>query len=474
MSLSEAAAFHTAASRRSRAQRRAAANTRGESIVTVNKLALLAGAALALAVNGAAVAQTMQGTLGAGADQTGGNFRRDRTVSVLQRPHPDYQAIGIHTGGFLLYPKLTASGEYDSNIFATKAAAVSDGVFRISPELDLNTTWSRHSLQAYARGVFNQYAQNSNQNTTDYAFGALGQLDVLRSAQLNGGFDISRYTEPRTSAGSEGQRFPVQYLLDSAYFSGAKEFNRLRLSGRFDWRKFNYENREGNAPQDDRDRTILLGTARADYALSPDTALFVEVAANNRDYRLSSSPIVDGVPEFPGFVDKNSHGYQVLAGANFELTNLVRGEVGLGYLQQNYKSSAFDDVSGLGARGQLEWFPSQLATVTLTGSRTVEDAEIVGASSYISTNFGAQLDYELRRNLILSATGAYGHDDYKGLDRTDKRYSAGLSATYYFRRGVGFTLAYNHTKQDSSGLDSSVLISNFDIDRVGLTVTLLY
>jgi hypothetical protein len=447
----------------------------GISDVTATKRVLFAGAALALTAHGAAMAQSLRGTLSSSANQPGENmFARDRNVSVMQRQHPGYEALGVREGAFMLWPKLNANAEYNSNIFATESDKVADTIFHVAPEVDLSSNWSRHSLQAYARGVFNQYAQNSDQNTNDYSVGAIGQLDVLRSAQVNSGLDYSRYTEPRTSAGSEGEPFPVQYTLASAYLSGARTFNRLRLSGRFDWKKFDYQNRTGNFPQDDRDRTLMIGTVRADYAVSPDTAVFVEVAGNDRDYRLSSSPIVSGSPEFPNFINRDSHGVEFLAGANFELAALVRGEIGLGYMKQNYKDSAFHDYSGLGARAQVEWFPTQLATVTFTGSRTVEDSAIIGSSSYIATNLGAQVDYELLRNLIISANASYGDNDYKGVDRTDKMYGGGVSANYLLNRNVGLSLAYNHLKQDSSGTDASVSVANFSVDKVAVTLTLQY
>jgi hypothetical protein len=35
------------------------------------------------------------------------NFKRDKNTSVRQRPRPDYEAIGVKTGGFTLYPRVT-------------------------------------------------------------------------------------------------------------------------------------------------------------------------------------------------------------------------------------------------------------------------------------------------------------------------------------------------------------------------------
>jgi hypothetical protein len=438
--------------------------------VISNKRILLAGisfgVAAAFGVPGAAYAQSQASALGQASD-TDSNFRRDRNVSVSQRPHEGYEALGIRAGAFILWPKLTTTGEYNDNIYAQSTGKESDAVWHVTPEVDLTSNWSRHSLQAYARTTFNRYSDHTTENTDDYSVGANGQLDVLRNAQINGGVDWSRFTEPRTSSGSPADSLhPVQYTVGSVYASGAEEFNRLRLSGRLDLREFNYFNGVDTTGaqvfEDDRDRTLTIATARADYAVSPDTALFVEVAGNKRDYRLASPPAAQ---------DRDSSGVEALVGANFDISALMRGEVGVGYLKQNYDASNFKDISGLGVRGQVEWFPTQLVTATFTGSRTLEDAGIVGSSGYLSTNIGARVDYELLRNVLLGAQVGYGDDNYRGVDREDKRTTFGLNATYLLNRNIGVTVGYNYFKQNSSGTDGG---NDFKVNKIGATLTLQY
>lgn len=433
----------------------------------------LLGAALTLSA-GAARAQSVQGALATGEEKAEGNFLRDRNISVLERPHPGYEALGVHLGGFMLWPKVSASSEYNDNVFATGADQIDDVVFHVSPQLTLTSDWARHWLQAHASGTFNRYARESDQNSDDYSLGLDGRLDVLRQADVSGGVNVSRLTEPRTAVGTEGQAFPVEYQLTTVYVSGTRTFNRLKLSGRLDWSRYDYLQTRGNFPQDDQDRQVSLATVRADYALTPDTAVFVEITGNDRNYRLSSSPLVDGTPVYPAFVNRDAKGIGGLVGANFEVAALVRGEIGFGYQRQNYKDDAFHDYSGLGARAKVEWFPTQLTTVTLTGSRAVEDAALAGASSYLATSLAARVDHELLRNLVLSANGSFDDDDYRGIDRRDRRYGLGFSASYLMNRRVGLTLAYSHFKNDSTGADVDPAFRKYTVDRVGLTLTLQY
>ncbi|RAK60775.1 hypothetical protein DJ021_13650 [Phenylobacterium hankyongense] len=436
--------------------------------MTANKRILLAGLAIALAADCGA-AQAQQAAL-AGAGDAYSDFKRDRNVSVRQRPHQGYEALGIRAGAFMIWPKVATTVESNDNIKATAASPLSDTVWHVVPELSVTSNWSRHSLQAYARSTINRYSKVSTEDTTDYSLGAVGRLDILRTETVNGGVDWSRLTEPRTSASSPSDsKNPIQYETSSAFISAAREFNRLRVSGRLDLRQFDYLNgvTSTGAPvlEKDRDRLMTVVTARADYAISPDTALFVQVAGNDRNYRLDISPTTN----------RDSQGLEALVGANFELSALVRGEIGVGYLQQSFKNTAFSDISGLGARAQVEWFATQLTTVTFTGSRTIEDAGIIGSSGYLSSNIGAQVDYELLRNVILGAQLGYGNDDYRGIDRTDRRFTGGINATYLLNRGVGVTVGYSHFEQTSRG---AAIVppggSDFTVDKVGATLTLQY
>lgn len=437
--------------------------------MTADKQILAASAAL-LVVAGLApsqvMAQSARGALNASADaQT--NFARDRNISVRQRPREGYEALGGRLGAFAVYPKLNIGVERNDNIYATSVNEQDDLIWKVQPELALSSTWSRHALNAYARATINRYQDFDTEDTEDYGVGMSGRLDILRTANIAAGVDWARLTEPRTSSASpQASVAPIQFEQLSANIAGAREFNRLRVSGRYDYRQFDYEDGRTAAgtviQQDDRDREVHTLTGRADYAMSPATALFVEVSRNWREYDLTPPAVT---------LTRNSDGMQALVGANFELGSLARGELGVGYIAQEFDDPAFDKVDGFGARAQVEWFPTQLTTVTLTGSRTVEDSGIPGSSGYLSSNVAAQVDHELMRNLIVTGQVAAGKDDYEGVDREDDRLTLGVSATYLLNRRVGVTLGYSHFDQSSSGANGG---NDFKVNKVGATMTLQF
>jgi hypothetical protein len=427
------------------------------SIVSRSLTVLIAMGAAAQA--GSALAQSTSSTLAQAQAQSGDMFARDRSVAVRDRPHPEYEAMGLPLGGFTVYPKLDIIGEYNDNVFATASGAVDDVILRLRPEVAVSTDWSRSSLTAYIRSTISQYAEYDSENTTDYDLGAAGRLDVSRAMNIVGGASFGHQSEPRTTASSGSQsEKPIEYDVTSGYVAATRTSGRVKLSGRADIRAYDYEDGYTSAgvvvDQDDRDRTNTSFTGRADVALSPATALFIQGTANERDYDVASTLTTAA---------RDSSGYEILAGANFELGAVARGEIAAGYIEQNFDESVYKDLSGLGARVSLEWFPTQLTTVTLTGARTIEDSAIIGSGGYVSTNLAVQVDHEFQRNVILSGQVTYGNDDYDGIDRTDKRFGAQASATYLINRHLGASVAVSHYEQSSDGADNGV---SFDLNKL--------
>lgn len=388
-------------------------------------------------------------------------FDRDRNVSVSERAHPEYQAQGLQLAGFALYPKLTAGVEHDDNIYGVGANARKDTIYTIQPELVIRSATAVSQMEAFVRGGRRMNQDFVKESTTEYQAGGSGYYDI-GGIRLTGGGDYGRYTEARTSPTAPPTAAkPVQYKLGQANIGLAYSLDRIRLSGSVDFQDYDFKDRLDSAgaevDQDFRDRQIMTYTAKAEYAVTPSTSIYLVSAFDDRKY--------DRMPPAVA-LNRDSRGRDIAIGASFDLAALARGEVQLGYAEQDYASSTLQDVKGLTGRATVEWFPTELTTVTLTGSRNVRDAVVPGAGGYLSGNFGLQVDQELLSNLIVTARAGYGLDQYKGIDREDKRTSGYLGANYLFNRNLGFTLAYDYLKQDSNGAAQG---QSFEDNRVSLS-----
>ncbi len=388
----------------------------------------------------------------------------DENVTVRQRPHPEYQPAGIQTGGFILYPSVTASSAYDDNIFAVQTGARADLIETVSPEIDVQSTWSRDQLWAFAKVSEDLYASHSSEDATQAVAGIGGKLE-LGDANLIAGAKVGQYVLPRAwdNVGLISER-PLLYDF-SGFFAGASEtFNHLTLSARAEDQIYKYHNGETSDGQlvfeQGQNRNVAIFSGRAEYAVSPDTSLYISGAFNLKSYALSPPAIPEPL---------NSQGYRVVVGADLNLTRLIRGELQIGYQDQRYASPLFRPIRGLSAYGQIEWLVTPLTTVSLSGARAIGDAGIINSAGFLTTAGGVQVDHELLRNLILTAKFSAARDQYQGISRTDDRLGAGFSADWRLSRRLAVSLGYTYTDQRSQGAERG---SSFKDNRISITVGL--
>lgn len=397
------------------------------------------------------------------AQDLGANFKRDKNVSVRQRPRPDYEAIGVKAGGFTLYPRVTVEAVNDDNIYAVAAGEQSDTIWRVKPEVAARSNWSRNALGAFASASINRYSDFDTENTEEYTLGVNGRLDVERGTYVSASAQWQKLTEPRTAitAGTAAGATPkpVEYYLWSENVTAVKEFNRLRLTGKVDAKRFNYDDQGAAFNQNSRDRDEFYYGGKAEYAVSPDTAVFASLVGNKKSYDVDTVALRA----------RDSDGYAATVGSDFDLSQAVRGSVEAGYMSQSYDHYA--SIDGFTAKGLVEWFPTELTTLNVAGSRSIEESVATGSQGYISNNASIGVDHELMRNVLLSAKASYGKDSYELLDREDKRTGVNASAAYLLNRNVGLFLTYNYLKQESSGVAKG---ASFSDNKISASVALQF
>lgn len=377
-----------------------------------------------------------------------GYFFRERNASVMGRTRPDFKSEGIQTGAWIWDPELTLGVDFDDNIFATAADEVSDTIWIVQPSLNVETTWSRHKIEAYAIGENREYSDTDSESSWTYALGASGHVDVTRKFLINGGFGTAELIENRRFAGAASYAAePIEYSTDAWFVGGEWTSGRLRFQARMDVADYDYEDAVlvggGFDDQDFRDREETMYTVRGDYAISPDTAVFLRYRQNERDYDLKPPAVAEL---------RDSDGYMIDAGLDFDIGGKVRGQVGVGYNEQTYDDPDFGTLDGWGADAVVEWYPTQLTTVTVSGDRRIQDSPIEESGGFTSETFGVRVDHELRRNVILSAGVENSNHDFLGIDREDDRWTNFVAATWLVNPNVGVEASYTMIDQDSEGL----------------------
>jgi hypothetical protein len=392
--------------------------------------------------------------------QAGGD--RGRNIAVTERVHKGYEPIGIRAGAFRVSPSVRLETEANDNIYATEDDPIGDLILRVTPQVSVNSGWSRHSVSATARAVANEYVEEEAESTIDYLLRVAGRLDAHSRLTLNGSAQVERLTEQRSRSEAAFQaEAPVRY--ERTFVSAGANYRSGRVSLGADAQNEtrDYENvatRDGGLVLNDvRDVDILRTTARIGVDLSPDTAVFGLVQHNRREHRLQIGE------------SRDSEGYRALLGANFDLTRLMRGELALGYLRQHYDDGS--TTTGFAADWSVLWFPTQLTTVTFEGQRAFEESTELDAIGTIDTDVSVRIDHELRRHILLYLTASYLRSDYDGLDRTDESVSAGAGARYLLNRAASVDVRAEHYVRDSKGADRG---RTYDQNRVTFGLNLRY
>jgi hypothetical protein len=403
--------------------------------------AAAAGLGCALVLGGVAVAQ---------------EYDRGRNVSVMERERKDYDAIGVHVGGFSVFPRLDTRLVYSSNVFATDSNKTADSYLALTPSVEARSNWSRHQLQGDAGLRLRRFADTTALNENGWYVHTNGRLDIHGDSYATATLGAERtFEEPGSTNFPGNAAKPIPINQWTAGVRDVTQLNRLRLSAGAVYQDLDYHNVPivfdpanptlTTVDTGGRDRNAWSYDGKAEFAVSPDTAVFGQLTYTNTDYQ---DP---GGGRFGPNRDSKESGVQV--GANFDLSALVRGEVGAGYVQRKYDDSvAFPKVSGLALKGQVEYFPTQLTTLTFNLRRSVEDGTDNNAGGYFATGGGLRVDHEFRRNILINAAADYENDTFEGNTRKDKITTLSAGATYLLNRGLGVNGSIGYVNRDSTAI----------------------
>ena len=386
-----------------------------------------------------------------------------RGATVRDRPRPDYDPIGVPLGGFVAFPSVTVSSEYNDNIFATDDNTEDDIITRLRPNVDLRSNWSRHLLGLTLGADLGFYADNTDENFQDFNVVGNGRYDIATESSIAGIAAYRRLHEGRDDPNAIGAaEEPTQYdsyLLGAEFSQG---FNRLNVRPGVSFNRLDYHDVDaiggGDIDQDDRDRDVYQGTLRVGYEFSPSLEGYVRGLVEATRY--------DRTPDNGG-VDRDNDGYGAVVGAAVDFNGIVFGDVYVGYGERTYDDSSLGDAQNPLFGGILTWNVTRLTTVIGQADYRFDEATEQDASAIKRSTAQLNVDHELLRNVILGAEASYENDRWEGISREEDTYGIGITGDYLVNRVLYLGAYARHRNRDGSGG-----AEDFDENVIGLRLRL--
>jgi len=368
-------------------------------------------------------------------------------IPVKDQMAADHAPLGIRAGSFLVIPKVDVEETYNDNIYATTNNEKSDTITTVRPQIEAHSNWSRHAVNALARGEFQKYNNHGDEDQSNYLAAVDGRLDVLRDTTLGGGVAYARNHEDRGDPNSIGSTVkPVAYDTTTARVGAFRGLGKLNARvdsqvSHIDY-KNGYTSAGGVVNENVRDRNEYAQILRVGYQLDPRFEAFVRATFDTRAYDDKTT-----------VTNRSNHGQTYVAGSTFDITGKTKGEVYAGATHRNYTDSALKDISTPVWGGKATWNADALTTVIGSIDRGVEETTIGASSGYVATDYDLEVQHSLTRDVLLHGNAGYSDYDYKGFaagQRKDHVWSAGVGADYWLNRCLKTGLSYGYENRDSN------------------------
>lgn len=324
-----------------------------------------------------------------------------RGASVLERKRPLYDAIGVKSGGFTIFPTVSVGAGA-----TTDAVPGGEDVFgSIRAAAVARSDWSRHELVFDGFADHRAYATYSSEDGTSWLVRARGRLDVHGRDRFTAQIGSERIVQSRGTIGEfVGTNRPVRLTRNAAELGGHAE--RGRFTGQFhlEYSRLDYD--EGpvsggpTALPGRRDSDIYRAEVEVGYQFAGPRSLFLSVGRSARRYDVASVPLRD------------SNEIEVLGGIQGEITPLISGRLSVGYVWIDFLDPTVSSRGALAVDARLQYLFTELTTISLSARRTTRNVASPTSPLAIVTDFRLGADHELLRNLILSASAVYQAADF--------------------------------------------------------------
>lgn len=364
-------------------------------------------------------------------------------------------------GSFGVIPSASAGVDFTDNVRFSNGNEDSDVVVGLDAAVTAASVWRTHELKGTAYIKSDTYLDSDSENTVDAGLLGSGRFDFSPYTNVSGELAFQRGHDPRYQrvVGNDAVE-PVEYDVTTAKIAYTATGNMLKYYAGAGIRKFDASDvgrTDGTLyDQDYRDSERTFAEARVDYRITPVTSLFVNYQINQVEFDDKT-------------VNRDSDGYTLRAGAAFYLSELLTGDIQVGYMKQDYKNPAFSSVKGASYLANLNYMPTRLTTIVFNARRSIEEAPAINASGYFLNMGQLMLKHELTRRLNLGIGYELSKYEYNGIDREDTYNGIYMAGLYEITRKLTLEVSFRNRDYESTGANAFT-DPKYTENRIGVAV----
>jgi hypothetical protein len=174
--------------------------------------------------------------------------------------------------------------------------------------------------------------------------------------------------------------------------------------------------------------------------------------------------IVESENTFRDSSSKNRKDRSYLVGAEWDLTDITKGSVSLGRVNNDLINAGGDTSSSTG-QVAIEWSPQDRSTFTLAADKSAMNSENDIGGFIDASTLSLEWLYQWSDPLTIQFLAQQQKDNYIGASRNDTTKNFQLTFSYAMRRWLSFGLSVGADKRESTDADKT-----YNKDTVELTL----
>ncbi|WP_343517630.1 outer membrane beta-barrel protein [Sphingomonas sp.] len=326
-----------------------------------------------------------------------------RGASPLDLPRPGYERRPIRLGPAQMRIDVEIASIYDTNVYSTSQDEIDDIAVVARPRVQIDWQSTNSELHGEAYADTKRYLDQGRESATSFGAAVSGGIAPARNHALSTELRFDRAVENRADPEARASILLPPRKIDilTSEFGYAVNGTRIGLNLTGAVQKFDFL----DSAEDDRDFTMLRGSARATWRPAAPISFFVEGYVNRRNFRTAFD--ISGI-------NRDATTYGVLAGVSREVSARLRGRIGAGLFRFDPDDGVLDGYTGFALSGDLTWAPRARTAVTAQLFRGDVATARAGATGRTDTRLAVTVSQEAYHNVLLYGRAGWTQSRYRG------------------------------------------------------------